>query len=127
MKFGRLMALAAMAVALCSVTARAAEEGSKDPSKEPLIPWSAPEPVFPEGPSPECIAADASIQERLEPVLAQKVAMSLPAGEIISSVQRARMLCRTGHPDRGMMLYIRISDALADALKRGSTLRAASK
>lgn len=77
-------------------------------------PVGFPEPVFNEGPTPECAAAEAAIQGKLQ--LTRGTAVNLPMGDVLAALVKARTLCRDGHPDRGMMVYIRISDALANAL-----------
>lgn len=69
-----------------------------------------------ETPSPDCVAADAAVTTKLRPVLMQQVAVNLPVGDVMASLFKARALCREGAPDRGMLVYIRISDALTNAL-----------
>jgi hypothetical protein len=67
--------------------------------------------------SAECVAADAAVVGKLEPIrIRQGVNASLPLGDVLAALSRARALCRAGEPERGLLVYLRISDALANAL-----------
>jgi hypothetical protein len=70
----------------------------------------------------DCALADAEVTSRLQPAMTDSrhlpVGMSL--GDALASLYKARAFCRGGAPAQGMLVYIRLSDALADptAVKR---------
>ena len=67
--------------------------------------------------SPDCMAADAAIVAKLDPIRArQGIGATLPLGDVLETLSRARALCRTGESGRGMAVYMRLSDALANAI-----------
>ena len=67
--------------------------------------------------SPGCVAADSALLAKLDPIRArQGIGAALPLGDVLAALSRARALCRAGEPERGMLVYIRISDAVANAM-----------
>ncbi len=69
------------------------------------------------GVSGECVAADSALVAKLDPIRArQGIGAALPLGDVLAALSRARALCRAGKPERGLLVYIRISDAVANAL-----------
>jgi len=67
--------------------------------------------------SPGCQAADAAIVAKLDPIRTrQGVGATLPLGDVLDNLSRARTLCRSGQPGRGMAVYMRLSDALSNAI-----------
>jgi len=74
--------------------------------------------------SPGCQAADAAIVAKLDPIRTrQGVGATLPLGDVLDNLSRARALCRAGQPGRGMAVYMRLSDALANAIAIQTTAR----
>ncbi|HEX9462838.1 MAG TPA: hypothetical protein VGB82_09580 [Alphaproteobacteria bacterium] len=68
-------------------------------------------------PSSDCAAADAVVVGMLGPIRThQGIGAALPLGDVLAALSRARALCRDGEPERAMLVYIRISDALTNAL-----------
>jgi len=68
-------------------------------------------------PSAGCIAADSALVAKLDPIRTrQGIGAALPLGDVLAALSRARALCRAGEPERGMLVYIRISDAVANAM-----------
>ena len=66
--------------------------------------------------SAECLAADALVVGKLEPIRTrQGVGGALSLGDVLAALSRARALCDAGEPERGLLVYIRISDALSNA------------
>lgn len=64
---------------------------------------------------PDCAAADAELMHRLQPALAggSTLPSGITLGDALASLYKARALCKEGSPARGMLVYIRLSDALA--------------
>lgn len=79
----------------------------------PAVVTSVPPPVLPN----DCAAADAEISRRLQPSLTTGRALptGMSLGDALASLYKARALCKEGAPARGMLVYIRLADALADA------------
>ncbi len=70
----------------------------------------------PAEPPADCVAADAAVLGRLEPIRSQAgIGAVLTLGDVLAALSRARALCEAGEPERGMLVYLRISDALANA------------
>ena len=70
----------------------------------------------PAEPPADCVAADAAIVGKLEPIRSQAgIGAVLTLGDVLAALSRARALCEAGEPERGMLVYLRISDALANA------------
>ncbi len=71
----------------------------------------------PADPDANCAAADAAATSKLDAIRAgRNLPANFPIGDLIASLQRARALCREGQPERGVLVYMRVSDALRDAL-----------
>ena len=67
--------------------------------------------------SPGCVAADAALLAKLDPIRSrQGIGATLPLGDVLAALSRARALCQAGEPDRGMLVYIRVHDAVANAM-----------
>lgn len=83
------------------------------PPAAPAIVTRVPPPVLPN----DCAAADAEITRRLQPSLTAGRALptGMSLGDALASLYKARALCKEGLPGRGMLVYIRLADALADA------------
>lgn len=83
------------------------------PAETPAIVTRVPPPVLPT----DCAAADAEITRRLQPSLTTGRALptGMSLGDALASLYKARALCKEGSPGRGMLVYIRLADALADA------------
>jgi hypothetical protein len=64
---------------------------------------------------PDCAAADAELTRRLQPALvgSRDLPSGVTLGDALASLYKARALCKEGSPARGMLVYIRLSDALA--------------
>ena len=78
----------------------------------------------PAEPAPTCQAADAAVVAKLDPIRArQGVGITLPLGDVLENLARARSLCRDGHTGRGMAVYMRLSDALSNAIAIQTTAR----
>ena len=70
----------------------------------------------PAEPPADCVAADAAIVGKLEPIRSQAgIGAVLTLGDVLAALSRARALCEAGEPERGMLVYLRISDALSNA------------
>jgi hypothetical protein len=65
----------------------------------------------------DCALADAEITSRLQPAMtdSRHLPAGMSLGDALASLYKARTLCRQGAPAQGMLVYIRLSDALADA------------
>lgn len=63
----------------------------------------------------DCALADAAISKRLRPA-ADRAPTTLPLGEIILLQDKARGFCLDAQPERGMVIYFRISDVVGGAL-----------
>ena len=70
----------------------------------------------------DCAQADAAVTSRLQPALVDSshLPTGMTLGDALASLYKARAFCRGGSPAQGMLVYIRLSDALADptAIKR---------
>jgi len=65
----------------------------------------------------DCALADTAISKRLQPGFDRRVASAaLPMGDIVSLLNKARSFCLDSQPDRGMVIYFRISDVVGGAL-----------
>lgn len=65
----------------------------------------------------DCALADTAISKRLRPAFDSRVASAaLPLGDIVSLLHKARSFCLDSQPDRGMVIYFRISDVVGGAL-----------
>lgn len=65
----------------------------------------------------DCALADAAISKRLRPASDRLGApTALPLGEIILLQDKARGFCLDAQPERGMVIYFRISDVVGGAL-----------
>lgn len=106
MKFGQSMIVGMIALGAAAASpAHAETAGNEEPAS--------------------CTAADAATQSKLDAVLAgHNIPADLPVGDLIVSLRRARVLCLEGHPERGLLVYIRVSDALRDALAANRRSRA---
>jgi len=64
----------------------------------------------------DCAQADAEVTSRLQPAMtdSRHLPAGMTLGDALASLYRARTLCRQGAPGQGMLVYIRLSDALAD-------------
>ncbi len=75
--------------------------------------WAADAPVEV---SPDCRQADAAVVSKLQPIrVRQGVGMTLPLGDVLENLSRARALCRAGRSGPAMVVYMRLSDALSNA------------
>ncbi len=93
--------------------ASSARAGVPEPAETPAAVVSVPPPVLPN----DCAAADAEITRRLQPSLTAGRALptGMSLGDALASLYKARALCKEGAAARGMLVYIRLADALADA------------
>jgi hypothetical protein len=70
----------------------------------------------------DCAQADAEVTSRLQPAMidSRRLPAGMTLGDALASLYKARTLCRQGAPSQGMLVYIRLSDALTDptGLKR---------
>lgn len=64
----------------------------------------------------DCAQADAVVTSRLQPALidSSHLPSGMTLGDALASLYKARAFCRGGSPAQGMLVYIRLSDALAD-------------
>lgn len=64
---------------------------------------------------PNCAAADAELTRRLQPALlgSHDLPSGVSLGDALASLYKARALCKAGSAAQGMLVYIRLSDALA--------------
>ena len=64
----------------------------------------------------DCAQADAVVTSRLQPALidSRHLPTGMTLGDALASLYKARAFCRGGSPAQGMLVYIRLSDALAD-------------
>ena len=64
----------------------------------------------------DCAQADAEVTSRLQPAMtdSRRLPAGMTLGDALASLYKARTLCRQGAPSQGMLVYIRLSDALAD-------------
>jgi hypothetical protein len=66
----------------------------------------------------DCIAADAKVMGKVELIRSrQGMGAVLNFGDVLAAVARARALCAAGEPERGMLVYLRITDALNNAAR----------
>lgn len=93
--------LATVAAQAAEVAAPVASASASTPSGEAL--------------PANCAAADAELTRRLQPALAgsRDLPSGVSLGDALASLYKARALCREGAAARGMLVYIRLSDALA--------------
>ena len=65
---------------------------------------------------PNCATADAELTRRLQPAFAGdgRLPRGMSLGDALASLYKARALCKEGAAGRGMLVYIRLSDALTD-------------
>lgn len=82
-------------------------------AEAPVFVTSVPPPALPN----DCAAADAEITRRLQPSLTAGRALptGMSLGDALASLYKARALCKEGAAAAGMVVYIRLADALADA------------
>lgn len=70
----------------------------------------------------DCALADAEVTNLLRPAMtdSRHLPSGMTLGDALASLYKARTLCKQGAPSQGMMVYIRLSDALGDptAVKR---------
>ncbi len=64
----------------------------------------------------DCAQADAEVTNRLRPAMvdSRHLPAGMTLGDALASLYKARTLCKQGAPAQGMLVYIRLSDALAD-------------
>ncbi len=64
----------------------------------------------------DCAQADAEVTNRLRPAMvdSRHLPAGMTLGDALASLYKARTLCKQGAASQGMMVYIRLSDALAD-------------
>ncbi len=66
---------------------------------------------------PDCALADTAINKRLRPTPERRAASyALPLADIVLLQNRARSFCLDSQPERGMVIYFRISDVVGGAL-----------
>ncbi len=66
---------------------------------------------------PDCALADAAISKRLQPTFDHRAASAaLPLSDIVFLQNKARSFCLDSQPERGMVIYFRISDVVGGAL-----------
>ena len=105
-----ILALVLVAVSGALATARAGEAMAATPTATELAEPPADIPA-------DCVAADSALLAKLDPIRArQGIGAALPLGDVLAALSRARALCREGKPDRGMLVYIRVRDAVANAM-----------
>jgi len=64
-----------------------------------------------------CVSADAAFTTKYQPILSYQVPLNLSMGDVVTSLRKAREDCQNGAPDRSLMVYIRLTDAMNNALK----------
>ncbi|HTP81983.1 MAG TPA: hypothetical protein VMQ11_03505 [Alphaproteobacteria bacterium] len=64
----------------------------------------------------DCALADAEVTNLLRPAMtdSRHLPAGLTLGDALASLYKARTLCKQGAASQGMMVYIRLSDALGD-------------
>lgn len=90
-----------------ALVARAAHAGTPGPETSAAATSAIPD---------DCAQADAAITSRLQPALTDSnhLPSGMTLGDALASLYKARAFCRGGSPAQGMLVYIRLSDALAD-------------
>ncbi len=65
----------------------------------------------------DCALADTAINKRLRPAPERRpTSYTLPLADIVLLQNRARSFCLDSQPERGMVIYFRISDVVGGAL-----------
>ena len=64
----------------------------------------------------DCALADAEVTNLLRPAMtdSRHLPAGMTLGDALASLYKARALCKQGAANQGMMVYIRLSDALGD-------------
>ncbi len=64
----------------------------------------------------DCALADAEVTNLLRPAMtdSRHLPAGMTLGDALASLYKARALCKQGSASQGMMVYIRLSDALGD-------------
>jgi hypothetical protein len=64
----------------------------------------------------DCAVADAEVTNMLRPAMtdSRHLPAGMTLGDALASLYKARTLCKQGSASQGMMVYIRLSDALGD-------------